>query len=74
MKTHPQHQREALLWLQLTHEDLVLGELQLLQGDHVLAVHGRLQGRLVDQVLQVGPREAHGSPGDDTGLDGCKTQ
>lgn len=56
---------------ELTHEDLVLGELQLFEGHHVFAVHRRLQSRLVDQVLQVGPGEAHCSPGDDPSLHIC---
>lgn len=35
----------------LTHQDLVFSKLQILHGDHLLPVHGRLQGSLVDQVL-----------------------
>ena len=57
--------------LVLTHENLVLGKLQFLQGDHVFAVHCRLQGSLVHQVLKVCARETHRAPSDDVGLDGC---
>ena len=52
----------------LTHEDLVLGELQLPHGDPLPQVHGRLQRRLVHQVLQLRPGEAHRATGYDPRL------
>lgn len=46
-----------------THQDLVLGKLQVFHGDHLFPVHRRLQGRLVHQVLQLRPRETHSTAG-----------
>lgn len=55
----------------LTHQDFVLGELQLLHGHHVLSVNSSFQGSLVHQVLQLSSGETHRSSGDDLGLYGC---
>lgn len=54
-----------------THQNFVLGKLELLHGDHFLTVHGGFQGGLVHQVLQLGSGEAHGSSGNDLGLHSC---
>ena len=51
------------------HEDLVLGVLEVLHRDLVLAVAGREQGGLVDQVGQVGAAEAGGRAGQDLEVD-----
>lgn len=58
----------------LTHQDFVLGELQLLHGDHVLTVNCCLQGSLVDQIFQVSAGEADGASGDHIGLDSCRVE
>jgi hypothetical protein len=43
------------------HQDLVLGELDVDHRDHVLVLAGGEQRRLVDEVLQLGAREARGA-------------
>ena len=50
------------------HHDLVLGLLELDHLDELLAAPGRKQRRLVDDVLEVCPREPRRAAGDDGGV------
>ncbi len=50
------------------HQDLVLGFLEVLHGDHALVGAGREQRRLIDQVGQVRAGEARRAAGDQRGV------
>ena len=51
------------------HHDLVLGQLEVGHADHPLADAGREQGRLVDDVGEIGAREAGRAARDHLGID-----
>ena len=55
------------------HHHLVLGVFELGHGDDALVAPGGQQGRLVDEVGEIGAREAGRAAGDDLGIDiGCQ--